>query len=98
AVEGGVSETLFYLVSYAAMTTGVFGVIAYLDSPGRPVATVDDLSGLSGSSPGLALMMAVFLFSLIGIPLTAGFTGKLLVFLGAMAVPTAEHAQLFRIL
>jgi NADH-quinone oxidoreductase subunit N len=98
SVEGGVAATLFYLVSYAAMTLGAFGVIAYLDSPGRPVETVDDLSGLSSSSPGLALMMAIFLFSLIGIPLTAGFTGKLLVFLGAMAVPSPEHAQLFRIL
>jgi NADH-quinone oxidoreductase subunit N len=98
SVEGGVSATLFYLVAYAAMTAGVFAVIAYLDSPGRPVENVDDLSGLSGSSPGLALMMAVFLFSLIGIPLTAGFTGKLLVFLGAMAVPTTEHARLFQIL
>ena len=99
--EGGVSATLFYLVAYAAMTVGAFGVIAYLDAPGRPVENVDDLSGLSTSSPGLALMMAVFLFSLIGIPLTAGFTGKLLVFLGAMAVPAApspDHAQLFRIL
>jgi NADH-quinone oxidoreductase subunit N len=98
SVEGGVSATLFYLVAYAAMTLGAFGVIAYLDTPGRPVENVDDLSGLSGTRPGLALMMAVFLFSLIGIPATAGFTGKLLVFLGAMAVPSPQHAQLFQIL
>ena len=47
---------------------------------------MDDLAGLSRSHPGVALLMALFLFSLIGMPLTAGFTGKLLIFLGAMAV------------
>ena len=48
---------------------------------------MDDLAGLGSSHPGVALLMVVFLFSLIGIPLTAGFTGKLFVFLGAMAIP-----------
>ena len=42
--------------------------------------------------------MAVFLFSLIGIPLTAGFAGKLMIFFGAMAVAQPEQARLFRIL
>src|SRR5262249_20252462 len=71
----------------------------------RPVETVDDLAGLSRSHPGVALVMVVFLFSLIGIPLTGGFAGKLLLFLGAMSVrpelgidDTLEQARLFRIL
>ena len=66
---------------------------------------MDDLAGLSRSHPGVALLMVVFLFSLIGIPLTAGFAGKFLLFLGAMSVPgvpsdptTLEQARLFRIL
>jgi NADH-quinone oxidoreductase subunit N len=59
---------------------------------------VDDLAGLSRSHPGVALLMATFLFSLIGIPLTAGFAGKLLLFLGALSVPSGEHARLFRVL
>jgi NADH-quinone oxidoreductase subunit N len=83
----GVEALLYYLTAYAAMTVGAFAVIAYLDTPVRPVETVDDLAGLSGSHPGLALLMVVFLFSLIGIPLTAGFTGKLLIFVGALGVP-----------
>jgi NADH-quinone oxidoreductase subunit N len=62
-------------------------VIAYLDTPERPVETVDDLAGASTSHPGLAFLMVIFLFSLIGIPVTAGFLGKLFIFFGAMGVP-----------
>jgi NADH-quinone oxidoreductase subunit N len=96
---GGVEALLYYLAAYGAMTLGAFAVIAYLSTPERPVETVDDLAGLSRSHPGIALLMVVFLFSLIGMPLTAGFTGKLLVFFGAMAVPSAgSPATLFRVL
>jgi NADH-quinone oxidoreductase subunit N len=100
--KDGIEALLFYLVAYGAMTIGAFGVIVYLDSPQRPVETVDDLGGLARSHPGVALMMVLFLFSLIGIPLTAGFTGKFFVFSGAMMVPTtdqsAAYATLFRTL
>ena len=75
---------LFYLVAYGAMTVGAFAVLAYLSTPERPVDMEDDLVGLSRSHPGVALLMAMFLFSLIGIPWTAGFWGKLFLFLGAM--------------
>jgi NADH-quinone oxidoreductase subunit N len=101
----GVASLLYYLAAYAVMTIGAFAIIAYLDSPERPVETVDDLAGLSGSHPYLAFLMIVFLFSLIGIPLTAGFTGKLFIFFGAMGVPSeavnpasAQEAALFRVL
>ena len=94
----GVEALLFYLVAYGSMTIGAFGVIVYLNSGERPVESVDDLAGLSRSHPGVALLMVLFLFSLIGIPLTAGFTGKLMVFFGAMAVPSAAHTGLFRTL
>jgi NADH-quinone oxidoreductase subunit N len=99
----GAEAVLFYLVAYGAMTVGAFAVIACLNSPQQPVETVDDLAGLSRSHPKMALLMAVFLFSLIGIPLTAGFAGKLLVFLAAIGVPNAlegslDQARWFRIL
>jgi NADH-quinone oxidoreductase subunit N len=83
----GVASLLYYLVAYGVMTVGAFAVIAYLDTPERPVETVDDLAGLSTSHPGVAIVMVIFLFSLIGIPLTAGFNGKLLIFFGAMGIP-----------
>jgi NADH-quinone oxidoreductase subunit N len=93
----GVAALLFYLVAYGAMTIGVFTVIAMLDTPERPIETVDDLAGLSKSHPGTALMLAILLFSLIGIPLTAGFTGKLLVFFGAVSV-SGPLAHLYTVL
>ena len=94
----GTTSLMFYLVAYGAMTIGVFAVLSYLDGAGRPIETIDDLAGLGTSRPGVALIMAIFLFSLIGIPLTAGFAGKFLIFFGAMAVPSPEHAVLFRVL
>ncbi len=98
----GLDALLFYLVAYGAMTVGAFAVIAYLHTPEQPVESVDDLAGLGRSHPGVALLMLVFLFSLIGIPLTAGFTGKYIVFFGAMAIPEdgpfGAYAWLFRLL
>lgn len=95
-ILGGIEAVLFYLVAYGAMTIGAFAVIAYLSTPQRPIDTVDDIAGLSRSQPGLALLMTLFLFSLLGMPLTVGFWGKLFLFFGAMAVPTPERAALFR--
>jgi NADH-quinone oxidoreductase subunit N len=96
----GVEAVLFYLVAYGAMTVGAFAVLSYLSTAQRPIETMDDLAGLSQSHPGIALFMTLFLFSLIGIPLTAGFTGKFLIFFGAMGVPShaGDHATLFRVL
>jgi NADH-quinone oxidoreductase subunit N len=96
--ESGVGAMLYYLVAYGAMTIGAFAVIAFLSRPERPVETVDDLAGLGSSHPGVALLMVLFLFSLIGIPMTAGFTGKLQVFFAALSVQSADHATLFRVL
>jgi NADH-quinone oxidoreductase subunit N len=98
----GLDALLFYLVAYGAMTVGAFAVIAHLHTPENPVESVDDLAGLSRSHPGVALLMVVFLFSLIGIPLTAGFLGKLWVFLGALAVNSdgayAAYAPYYNVL
>lgn len=97
---GGVDAVLFYLVAYGAMTVGAFTVLGVLGRPGRPVEKVDDLAGLGRSQTALALVMTVFFFSLIGMPLTAGFVGKLMLFLGALSVPAGPESQvrLFRIL
>lgn len=84
---GGVPAILFYLVAYGAMTLGAFGVMSLLSTSGRRVQSVDDLAGLSQTHPGLALALSAFLFSLIGLPLTAGFAGKFMLFFGALEVP-----------
>lgn len=84
---GGVEAVLFYLVCYGSMTVGAFAILSYLSTKERPVETIDDLAGLGRSHPGVAIVMALFLFSLIGMPLTAGFWGKFLLFNGALQTP-----------
>jgi NADH-quinone oxidoreductase subunit N len=88
---GGVEAVLFYLVTYGAMTVGAFAVLSSLSTRERPAETVDDLAGLGRSHPGTALVMTLFLFSLIGLPLTGGFVAKLWLFLGAIAVPQEPY-------
>jgi NADH-quinone oxidoreductase subunit N len=99
---GGVESVLVYLVAYGAMTIGAFAVLSWLSTPERRIETEEDLSGLARSHPGTALVMVLFLFSLIGIPATAGFVGKLLVFFTALEVKAqpdspadVEQARLF---
>jgi NADH-quinone oxidoreductase subunit N len=104
AASAGLDAVLFYLVAYGAMTVGAFAVIGCLHTSQNPVETVDDLSGLSRSHPRTALLMALFLFSLIGIPMTAGFVGKWLLFWGALGVGKSpesgpvDQARLFQVL
>ena len=85
---------LFYLLAYAAMTLGVFAVIVSVSTPERPLETVDDLAGLARTRPGAAFAMAIFLFSLTGIPLTAGFWGKLTIFSSAIASGDSRYTWL----
>lgn len=93
----GVEAVLYYLVAYGAMTVGVFAVLAYLDSDERRIDTLDDIAGLSTEHPMLALALAVFLFSLVGIPFTAGFTGKFFILFSTLAMQDG-HAMLYRVL
>ena len=90
---GGIDAVLVYLVAYGMMTIGAFAVILFLSTPDRPVESIDDLAGLGQTNPISAAAMAVFLFSLIGLPLTAGFAGKLLLFVGAFSAPTDTPAM-----
>jgi NADH-quinone oxidoreductase subunit N len=80
----GAQGVLFYLVAYTLMNVGAFGVLSYLESADGQNLTFDDYAGLSSRRPTLALLMAVFMFSLSGIPPFAGFFGKYYVFAGAI--------------
>jgi len=75
---------LYYLAAYSATTVGAFGVIAWLGSKGHERTRVDDWSGLAQKHPLAALAMTVFMLSFGGLPPTAGFFGKFLVFKSAM--------------
>ena len=96
--ELGSEAILFYLVAYALMTLGAFGVIIGLSSPARPVETVDDLAGLARSHPMLAAAMAVCLFSLAGIPPLSGFFGKFYLFFAALEASAGADSDIYWLL
>ncbi|MGZ8311218.1 MAG: NADH-quinone oxidoreductase subunit N, partial [Allosphingosinicella sp.] len=82
----GVAAVLFYMTVYIVMTLGTFLVVLRMrDAAGQPVETIASLSGLSRTRPGLALAMAIFMFSLAGIPPLFGFWPKFVVFSAAVA-------------
>jgi NADH-quinone oxidoreductase subunit N len=68
----------FYLAAYFATTLGAFGIVALLSGDGGDTDSLDAYRGLSRRRPWLAAAFALMLFSLAGIPLTAGFVGKFL--------------------
>ncbi len=86
AGPAGVASVLFYMTVYVAMTLGAFLVVLRMrDADGQPVEAIASLAGLSRIRPGLALAMAIFMFSLAGIPPLFGFWPKFLVFNAAVA-------------
>jgi len=79
-----VSSVIYYLFAYMFMNLGAFGVLAYLSKDGKECETFDDIAGLWGKRPYLAIALGVFMFSLAGIPPTLGFFAKYRVFLSAV--------------
>ena len=74
-----------YLMAYAFTNVGVFAVIIALEKADSTSIGIDSVKGLARSQPVMAAAMTLFMFSLTGIPLTAGFVGKWFVFKSAMA-------------
>jgi NADH-quinone oxidoreductase subunit N len=88
----GGEAVLFYLVAYAAVNLGAFGALAALARDGKEPLSHLDLAGLSERRPALAGALTVFLLSLTGIPVTAGFVGKFYLFNAAVAAGWVELA------
>jgi NADH-quinone oxidoreductase subunit N len=80
----GVRGVAIYMAIYLFMTIGAFACILCMRQNGRLVERIDDLAGLSKTNPLMALALAVFMFSMAGIPPLAGFFAKLYVFLAAI--------------
>jgi NADH-quinone oxidoreductase subunit N len=81
ATREGVASVLFYMAVYTVMTLGTFLIVLRMrDTEGRPVESISSLSGLSTTRPWLAAGMALFMFSLAGVPPLFGFWPKFLVF------------------
>jgi NADH-quinone oxidoreductase subunit N len=80
----GAAAAMFYLAAYAFMNLGAFAVVGYLSGRGERYQNVEDFAGLGRKQPMMAAMLAIFLFSLIGVPLTGGFFGKFYIFKAAL--------------
>jgi NADH-quinone oxidoreductase subunit N len=83
--SAGVDATMFYLASYALMNLGAFAVLIYLQGKADAAEDLDDLAGVAKEHPFAALLFALCLFSLIGMPLTIGFLGKAYLVMAAFA-------------
>lgn len=88
----GFGSTAYYLLAYCVMTVGAFAVVSLIAKDGREGTRIQDLNGLWKRSPGLAVAMVIFMCSLIGIPFTAGFAGKLNIFRDAIDAGLAPLA------
>jgi NADH-quinone oxidoreductase subunit N len=80
----GAESVMIYMAIYLVMTVGTFACILSMRQKGRLLEGIDDLRGLAKTHPMMALALAVFMFSMAGIPPLAGFFGKLYVFLAAV--------------
>jgi len=84
ASELGTASILYYLLAYAFMNLGAFGVVILYGRKGEENILISDYSGMASKYPALAVAMSVFMFSLAGIPPTAGFVGKFYIFSAAI--------------
>jgi len=84
ASETGVAAVLFYLAAYTLMNVGAFAVVIHVCRKGEQFVQVQDFSGLAERQPATAALFSLFLLSLVGIPLTAGFFGKFYIFKAAL--------------
>ncbi len=82
--NAAITAVIFYLLTYAVMNLGAFAVVQLIARAGDRRTEVEDYNGIGFQSPWLAFALSLFLLSLLGMPLTAGFIGKVLVFRAAL--------------
>jgi NADH-quinone oxidoreductase subunit N len=82
--ETGVEGVAVYMAIYIAMTVGIFACVLALRTENGPVETISELAGLAQKRPFVAAIIAILMFSLIGLPPLAGFFAKWQVFLAAV--------------
>ncbi len=80
----GIAGVIFYLAAYTFMNLGAFGIVALIEGKDESNLEISSYAGLASRSPMLAAMLAIFMFSLAGIPPFAGFFGKYYVFISAV--------------
>ena len=82
--NAAVAAVIFYLLTYAVMNLGAFAVVQLIARGGDRRTEVEDYNGIGFQAPWLAFCLSLFLLSLLGMPLTAGFIGKVMVFRAAL--------------
>src|SRR3981189_1327364 len=78
------AAVLFYLLSYALVKLGAFTIVSQLGGTGEKNLSLDDYAALSQRQPVVAAMLSIYLLSLLGLPVTAGFFGKFYIFKAAV--------------
>ena len=82
--EVATSAAMFYLAAYAFMNIGAFAVVTHVARKGEKYVEISDFAGLGVRQPVTALLLTIFLLSMIGVPLTGGFFGKFYIFKAAI--------------
>lgn len=85
-VASGFGAAMFYTIVYAIMSLGAFGILMLISRTGSEVQTINDLRGLNRRNPWLAFMMLLVMFSMAGIPPSAGFFAKIAVLVALVHV------------
>ncbi len=79
-----IAAVIFYLLAYAVMNLGTFAIVTLIARAGDRRTEIEDYNGIGFRAPALAAALTLFMLSLLGVPLTAGFMGKVMVFRAAL--------------
>jgi NADH-quinone oxidoreductase subunit N len=84
ARDAAIASVAFYMLTYAVTNLGAFAIVTLLAQKNDRRAEFEDYNGIGFKSPALSFTLSLFMLSLLGLPLTAGFMGKVLVFRPAL--------------
>ena len=84
AINAATQSALVYMMAYMFTNLGAFAVVMAIEKEDGSGGNIDDITGLAKTRPLMAMAMTIFMLSLTGIPLTAGFVGKFMVFASAL--------------
>jgi len=87
--DAAIASVAFYMLTYAVTNLGAFAIVALLGQKNDRRTEFEDYNGIGFKSPVLAFALSLFMLSLLGLPLTAGFMGKVLVFRPALEAGNA---------
>jgi NADH-quinone oxidoreductase subunit N len=93
--DAALSAVAFYMLTYAVMTLGAFAIVTLIARNNDRRTEVEDYNGIGFRAPALSFTLSLFLLSLLGLPLTAGFMGKIMVFRAALDAGYATQNSIY---